>query len=75
MDTSTNDRLNTMNESVEAKKKIDNAIQRLEEVYEHITEISNGLNNFNKTWAEFENHLDGMSNVFDGVKEKVKEVN
>lgn len=44
-------------------------------MYEHITEISNGLNNFNKTWAEFENHLDGMSNVFDGVKEKVKEVN
>lgn len=74
MDTSINDRLNTMNQSVEAKKKIDNAIQRLE-VYEQITEISNGLNNFNKTCAEFENHLDGMSNVFDGVKEKVKEVN
>lgn len=44
-------------------------------MYEQITEISNGLNNFNKTCAEFENHLDGMSNVFDGVKEKVKEVN
>lgn len=34
MDTSINDRLNTKNQSVEAKKKIDNAIQRIEEVYE-----------------------------------------
>lgn len=63
MDTSINDRLNTMNQSVEAKKKIDNAIQRIEEVYEQITEISNRvsaaedrLNNFNKTcrvWKSF----------------------
>lgn len=81
MDTSINDRLNTMNQSVEAKKKIDNAIQRIEEVYEKNTEISNRfraaedrLNNFNKTWAEFGNHLDGMSNVFDGMKEKEKEI-
>lgn len=60
MDTSTTDRLNTMNQLTEAKKKkIDNAIQRIE-VYEQITEISHRvsaaedrLNNFDKTWAEF----------------------
>lgn len=38
MDISVNERLNTMKQSVEAKnQKIDNAIQRLEEVYEFRT--------------------------------------
>lgn len=42
MDTSINDRLNTMNQSVEAKyQEIDNAIQRIEEVYGHMAKISN----------------------------------
>lgn len=43
-------------------------------MYEQITEISNGLNNFNKTCAEFENHLGGKSNAFDGMKKKEKEI-
>lgn len=50
-------------------------------MYEKNTEISNRvsaaedrLKNFNQTCAEFENHLDGMSNVFGGMKEKEKEI-
>lgn len=47
MDTSVNERLNTMNQSVEAKKtpKIDKTIQRIEKVYEHMAKISNRMIN------------------------------
>lgn len=63
------------------KQTIDNIIQRIKEVYIHMAKLSNQVgaaeerwNNFDKTCAEFETNLDGMSNVFDGVKEKVGEI-
>lgn len=77
-----NERLNEMSATIDAKNKtIDNALQKVDKLCEQMVSITNRVNTIenemsavNKTCGEFHEHLNGMSNVFDGVKEQVADM-
>ena len=75
-----NERLNTMSETIDAKnQKIDNALQKVDKMCEQMVNITTRVNSIeqemstlNQTCGEFHENLQGMSNVFDSVKEQTE---
>ena len=80
MDNSINRRLNSMSETIEAKnQKIEITMKKVDEMCEQMVKLSTRVNiieqelgTINQVCGDFQKDMQGMSNVFDGVKEQVE---
>ncbi|XP_062572580.1 putative leucine-rich repeat-containing protein DDB_G0290503 [Saccostrea cucullata] len=72
MGVSLNDRLNKMSSVIDTRnKKIDEMCEEVVRLSHRVNSIEREISSINQTNAEFHESLQGISNVFDGIKEQV----